>query len=158
MYNLKTHWEDVEIYSANRIFKSYGHYKIVVELVYKNKHGKFSSTTTDMEVIDNANEAETWEEKAQILYNGIESKIFDNIEEWIMEVDADENKIKSIKNQIQLLEELKYKGYNIIFCEDCGGTSIHKINEHEIYCPYCRHRRYITDSLASYIEEKELNQ
>jgi hypothetical protein len=83
---------DLYINSAQAKFTGYGHYLVTVELYYKNKYKEFSRTITDMQAIDEAKELgiESWEDKAQRLYDAISSKIEDNVNEWIQEINFDE--------------------------------------------------------------------
>lgn len=85
--------ENTELYinSAQAKFTGYGHYLVTVELCYKNKYKEFSRTITDMEAIDEAKELgiDSWEDEAQRLYDAISSKIEDNVNEWMQEIDFD---------------------------------------------------------------------
>lgn len=80
---------ELNLYSSSPAFSGYGHYKVEVELEYRGKYKKFTKTTTDMESIDEAKElgVDSWEDSTKKLYDCIESKISDSVQDWMQDVD-----------------------------------------------------------------------
>lgn len=64
----------------------YGHKRITVEIEYENEYYEVSATTSHMPGYDAANDLEG-EEKQLALYELVESKIEDQIAEFIQSVD-----------------------------------------------------------------------
>lgn len=76
--------QEIELNHASQITAGYGHKKITVELCYEGEEYKeFYAVTTNMPVFDDAMDLEDYEEKQLALYNLIEYKIEDEVQEWI---------------------------------------------------------------------------
>lgn len=86
---------ELNLNSSSATFTGYGHYKVEVELEYMGEYKTFTKTTTDMEAIDEAKELgiESWEDKTKRLYDCIEYAISENVQEWMQDVDFENEKV-----------------------------------------------------------------
>lgn len=74
--------KNVEINYANAMISGYGHKKITVDLICEGNCKSFYATTNNMRGYDEATDFEG-EEKYAAFYNLIDSKIEDEVAEWL---------------------------------------------------------------------------
>lgn len=79
--------KEVYVYHASALSSGYGHKKITVELVeeFSGESMKFSATTSNMTDYD-AIDMEA-QDRYEVLYELIDSKIEDNVYEWLQSLD-----------------------------------------------------------------------
>ncbi|WP_313214121.1 hypothetical protein [Soonwooa sp.] len=75
--------QEIELNHASQITAGYGHKKITVELCYEGEYKEFHAVTANMPDFDDAMDLEDYDEKQLALYNLIEYKIEDEVQEWI---------------------------------------------------------------------------
>lgn len=83
---MKTLENGTEIYSINASTSGYGHKKITVELRFENEYKKFSAVTDCMPAYDEANDLEG-DERDSALYDLIDYKIEEEVNEWLNELE-----------------------------------------------------------------------
>ena len=74
--------QQLELHHADFVFSGYGHKKVTVELFFNGEYKKFSSTTTRVDLTDDASELEGNERYAAI-YDIISGKIEHEVIEWM---------------------------------------------------------------------------
>lgn len=83
---MKTLENGIEIYSINASTAGYGHKKITVELRFENNYKTFAATTDCMPMLDEANDLEG-DDRDNALYNLIDYKIKDSVNEWLNDLE-----------------------------------------------------------------------
>lgn len=70
---------------ASYIFSGYGHKKVTITLEFNGEVKDFTTTTTDMQAIDEISEL-AGEEKYLALYNLVIYKVEERVQEWISDL------------------------------------------------------------------------
>ncbi|EKT4545811.1 hypothetical protein AAIP58_000112 [Flavobacterium psychrophilum] len=77
---------ELEINYTQALTAGHGHKKITVELCLQGEYKTFSATTSNMPDYDNATDLEGFD-KDEALFNIISSKIEEEVDEWIVEIE-----------------------------------------------------------------------
>lgn len=88
--------KEITIYHASGITAGYGHKEITIEIEYNGEYRKFSAITNDMPGWDEANDLDDYDERKEALYELVEANIEGNIEEFIYDVDFDEEEEEEV--------------------------------------------------------------
>ncbi|WP_134344378.1 hypothetical protein [Flavobacterium psychrophilum] len=86
MKTVKIAGTELEIFSASALHSGAGHKKITIELHLDGNYQKFSATSTDMQLYDDATDLEG-EDKDEALFNMIAYRIEDEVSEWVIKTE-----------------------------------------------------------------------